>query len=293
VGELVLFQRTAQWIMPTENPAYSEQEKEEFRRNPQAMQAIRDEVAKAFIEGFANVLVDADSPMLQMIEDACRANLESSVTDPELRERLRPDYRATCKRLVMSPNFYDAIQRPNARLVTERIERVEPAGVRTADGTLHELDVLVMATGFGVDRFVRPMRVIGCGDAELDEVWRDGPFAYLALTVPDFPNFFMLNGPNAPVGNFSLIDVVELEVAYILQLVEQVRSGHCQRIGVSHEAMERFDAERRDAAKRTIWASGCRSWYLDKGGLPTAWPWTFDRFRDEMTTPRLADFDLD
>lgn len=292
VAELTLFQRTPQWILPMGNPAYSEEEKAEFRRHPEAMTRIRDEVAHMFIEGFANHLADLNSPQLQGIHDACVANLENSVKDPVLREKLRPNYRAACKRLIMSENFYDAIQRPNARLVTEGIERVEPAGVRTRDGKLHELDVLVLATGFRVDRFVRPMQVTGRNGTKLDDVWEHGPFAYMALAVPDFPNFFLLNGPNSPVGNFSLIEVAELQVAYILQLVDRVRAGACDEVSPSREAMRRFDAERRQAATRTIWNSGCRSWYLDETGLPTAWPWTFTRFREEMARPRFDDYEL-
>ncbi len=292
VAELVLFQRTPQWIAPVQNLAYGEEEKAEFRRRPEAMQALRDEISRAFIEGFANVLVDADSPLLGVIHEACVANLENSVKDPVLREKLRPDYRATCKRLVMSEDFYDAIQRPNARLAIEGIERIEPGGVRTRDGRLHELDVLVLATGFRVDRFVRPMRVAGRDGVALDDVWKQGPFAYMAISVPGFPNFFMLNGPNAPVGNFSLIDVAELQLGYILQLLEPVRAGAGDEISVSAEAMARFDAERQEAARRTIWASGCRSWYLDARGLPTAWPWSFDRFREGMSAPCFEDFEM-
>jgi cation diffusion facilitator CzcD-associated flavoprotein CzcO len=292
VEELSLFQRTAQWITPIENPAYSEEEKAEFRKRPEAMAEIRAAASRAFTEGFANVLVDAESPVLQVIHDSCVANLESSVKDPELREKLRPDYRAACKRLIMSEDFYDAIQRPNARLVTEGIERLEKSGVRTRDGRFHELDVLVLATGFRVENFVRPMQVIGRAGAVLDDAWKDGPFAYMAISVPDFPNFFMLNGPNGPVGNFSLIDVAELQFAYIMQLVERVRSGACDEVCASKEAMERFDAERLEAARTTIWASGCKSWYLDADGLPTAWPWTFDRFREEMIEPHLGDFEM-
>jgi cation diffusion facilitator CzcD-associated flavoprotein CzcO len=292
VAELTLFQRTAQWIMPVGNPAYSDEEKAEFRQHPEAIEAIRADVAHMFTDGFANHLADVNSPQLQAIHDACVANLEHSVKDPVLRERLRPNYRAACKRLVMSENFYDAIQRPNATLVTEAIERVEPSGVRTRDGKLHELDVLVLATGFRVDRFMRPMQIVGRNGTTLDEVWKDGPYAYMAISIPDFPNLFMLNGPNSPVGNFSLIEVAELQFSYILQLIEQVRSGSRKEISASRAAMQRFDADRKEAAKTTIWNSGCRSWYLDAGGLPTAWPWTFDRFREEMSRPRLGDFEL-
>jgi cation diffusion facilitator CzcD-associated flavoprotein CzcO len=214
------------------------------------------------------------------------------VKDPELREKLRPNYRAACKRLIMSADFYDAMQRPNAKLVTEGIERIEKSGVRTRDGRLHELDVLILATGFRVDRFMRPMEVVGRNGTVLEDVWREGPFAYMAISIPDFPNFFMLNGPNGPVGNFSLIDVAELQFSYIMQLVEQVRSRSCREVSVSRAAMERFDAARREAAKTTIWQSGCKSWYLDAKGVPTAWPWTFDRFRQEMSAPRLGDFEM-
>jgi cation diffusion facilitator CzcD-associated flavoprotein CzcO len=292
VGRLVLFQRTPQWIAPAANPAYTDDEKATFRQDAAAMEAVRAEVSRALTEGFANVLVDADAPMLQAIHAGCVAHLEGSVRDPVLREKLRPTYRAACKRLIISDGFYEAIQRPNATLVTEGIERVEPAGVRTRDGELHELDVLVLATGFRVDRFVRPMAVVGRDGVALDDLWAEGPFAYQAVTVPDMPNFFMLNGPNGPVGNFSLIEVAELQMGYVLQLVDLVRSGTHAALCPSREAMARFDAERRIAARTTIWNSGCKSWYLDATGLPTAWPWTFDRFRDEMRRPRLADFDV-
>jgi cation diffusion facilitator CzcD-associated flavoprotein CzcO len=292
VAELVLFQRTPQWIMPLENPSYSEQEKAEFRAHPEKMAAVRADVSRAFIDGFANVVVDQSAPVLQMIHLACEMNLDNSVRDPVLREKLRPNYRATCKRLVMSDGFYRAIQQPNARLVTEPIVRAEKSGIRTADGKLHELDVLVLATGFHVDWFMRPMQIVGRGGVTLDDIWRDGPRAYLAVSMPDFPNLFMLNGPNGPVGNFSLIDVVELQFAYIMQLIERVRAGACSQVCVSREALERFDRERREAARTTIWTTGCKSWYLDRNGIPMAWPWTYDRFLAEMRAPRLEDYDM-
>ncbi len=292
VAELTLFQRTAQWVIPVENATYEDAEKEKFRKHPEAMEEIRKAVSAAFIDGFANVLGDMHSPVIAAIHDACVANLENSVTDPVLRERLRPNYRAGCKRLVMSEGFYDAVQRPNAKLVTEGIERLEKSGVRTRDGRLHELDVLVLATGFRVDRFMRPMELRGRGGIRIEDAWNNGPTAYLAISMPDFPNFFMLNGPNGPVGNFSLIDVAELQFAYIMQLVDQVRSGACREVSVSHEAARQFDADRIEAAKNTIWSSGCTSWYLDENGIPTAWPWTFDRFREEMAGPRLTDYEM-
>ena len=229
---------------------------------------------------------------MKALGEACRANLESSVADLVLREKLRPSYRAACKRLIISPDFYQAIQKANAELVTEGIERVEPRGVRLRDGRLVELDVLVLATGFRVDRFVRPMQVTGQGGQSLDERWSKRPDAYLSISVPGFPNFFMLNGPNGPVGNFSLIEVAELQMAYILQLVALLRSGRCREVSASADATARFEAEREHAAKRTVWTTGCKSWYLDDRGIPAVWPFTFDRFREEMARPKLEAFTL-
>jgi cation diffusion facilitator CzcD-associated flavoprotein CzcO len=291
VGHLSLFQRTAQWIMPQKNPAYSASERGGFRDDPNAIPQLRTDLSRLFAEGFSNAVVDATSPQMALIEDACRSNLESSVSDPELRERLRPDYRAACKRLVISPDFYRAIQQPQAELVTTAIDRIEAGGIRTRDGRLHELDVVVLGTGFRADRFLRPIEVTGRGGVSLDDAWAKRPVAYLSISIPDFPNLFMLNGPNGPVGNFSLIEVAELQLKYVLQLVEEVRSGRCSEVSPTAEATAHFDAERMAAAKGTVWATGCRSWYLDEEGIPSAWPWTFDRFREEMAAPALEAYE--
>ena len=292
VGELHLFQRTAQWVLPVENPPIGEADRARFHADHGAMRVIRDELAHSFEVNFANAVVDADSPQVQMLQQLCLANLEEHVRDPELRERLRPTYRAACKRLVVAPDFYEAIQHPNAHLVTEPIERIEAAGIRTADGRLHELDVLVLATGFQVDRFLRPIEVIGRDGVSLDEVWRERPSAYLSVSIPDFPNLFLLNGPNGPVGNFSLIDVAELQFGYLMQLVDLVERGEAAEVSASHEAAARFEADRVEAAQHTVWVTGCRSWYLDDRGVPAAWPWGFDRFRAAMAAPELDDYEL-
>ncbi len=284
-GRFTLFQRTAQWIMPQSNPAYSEEEQAEWRARPELLTELHDRLAEAF-GGFARAVIDAQSAEIQWIEDQCRTNLEQTVRDPALREALRPDYRAACKRLVISPDFYDAIQLPNAELVTAGIERVEPGGVRTRDGELHELDVLVLATGFHADAFMRPMGVIGVDGLDLEQVWAERPSAYLSISIPGFPNLFMLNGPNGPVGNFSLIEVAELQFGYILGLLDRLRDG-ARSIAPTEQATEELEAARVEAARGTVWVTGCSSWYLDDRGIPATWPWSFDRFREEMRAPRL------
>jgi cation diffusion facilitator CzcD-associated flavoprotein CzcO len=291
VAKLSLFQRTAQWILQQENPAYTSDERAELRSDGDALVAARQRVKDMF-DLFGHAVVDADSEALKFIEQLCQQNLEENVHDPELRERLRPTYRAACKRLVISPDFYDAIQRPNAELVTDGITRIEPGGVRTEDGRLHELDMLVFATGFKVDAFMRPMEVLGRGGVSLEKAWDPRPSAYLSISIPDFPNFYMLNGPNGPVGNYSLIEVAELQLAYILQLVELLRTGEYREVAATREALADFDRARDEASKNTVWVTGCRSWYLDDRGLPMVWPWSFAHFREVMRAPDATAFEL-
>ena len=221
VAHYSLFQRTAQWVFKMENDAYAATERAAFANDPPENLRATRRAGGLFLTISVKAVIDSDSPEMKEIEAVCLANLEETVKDPELREKLRPNYRAACKRLILSPNFYECIQHPNAELVVSGIEAVEPKGVRTRDGKLHELDVLVLATGFRADRFIRPTLVRGRGGVDLDDVWADHPVAYLSISIPEFPNFFMLNGPNGPVGNFSLIRIAELQLGYILQLMEK------------------------------------------------------------------------
>ncbi len=291
VAKFELFQRTPQWVMAIDNPAYSAEERAAFAVDSARIMSIRDEAKRMMTDFIANAVINADSKEMASIERACLENLENNVTDAVLREKLRPTYRAACKRLVFSPNFYQAIQHRNAELVTEGIERIEAKGIRTADGRLHELDVLVLATGFHADRFIRPTVVSGRGGVDLDEVWADRPIAYLSLSVPGFPNMFLLNGPNGPIGNFSLIQIAEMQLGYVLQLLDKLRDGQCREISASASATSAFDKARIEAAKGAIWSTGCKSWYLDKFGVPASWPWSYARFAEEMATPKLEAFE--
>ena len=291
VAHLALFQRTAQWIFPQDNPAYSDAEKQSFRERPDDMRDMYQFLSKAFAETFSSAVVGANPEQLALIEDTCRRNLEDNVADPQLLRKLTPDYQAACKRLIVSGNFYEAIQSRNAELVTESITAVEPGGVRCADGTLHELDVLVLATGFHPHQFMRPMSVIGRDGIALDDAWSEATQAYRSVSIPGFPNFFMLIGPNSPIGNFSLIEVAELQFDYIMQLIEQVRSGQCREIAATTGATRDFNDDLADAMGGTVWVTGCRSWYLDDNGIPATWPWTFDRFQQAMRQPDLDHFE--
>jgi len=292
VEHLSLFQRTAQWVMPQENPEFSEEEKKNFREHPEVMKALYDDLSDLFGRVFANAVIDADSEELKLIEEKCRDNLENSVHDPDLRRRLTPDYRATCKRLVISGEFYEAIQKPSAELVDAGIEKMEERGIRTKDGKLHELDCIVLATGFNAHQFMRPMQVVGRDGIRLDDVWKRTTPAYRSVSLPGFPNFFMLIGPNSPVGNFSLVEVAETQLNYVLQLIDHTLAEGAHGIEAAQVATDDFNERLVEATKGTIWVTGCRSWYLNEDGIPAAWPWTLQRFREEMKTPEFRDFAL-
>jgi cation diffusion facilitator CzcD-associated flavoprotein CzcO len=292
-GRLSHFVRTPQWIMPTRNGYYSEEERAAFRADPALLERYMDVVSyNRNVENYTLGITQPDSEGAQYFRQACFDNLES-IADAALREQLRPDHEPMCKRLIFSPDYYEKIQHPDCRLVRSDIERIEAAGIRTADGELHPLDVIALATGFRADQFMRPMRITGRNGLDLETLWARRPVAYLAISMPDFPNFFMLNGPNGPVGNFSLIDIAEHQWAYIAQLIEPLRSGACREICATHEALQRFDAERIEAAKQTIWyTGGCRSWYLDAEGIPASWPWNYSRFLAAMKEPKWEHFSL-
>jgi len=293
IRQLVHFQRSPQWIMPCPDTQYSEADKAAFRACPDKIDEVRNgPEAQARRGRFLAAIIDANSPELAEIQGIVEQNLEQGVRDPQLRERLRPTYRAACKRLVFSPNYYEKVQHPSVVIDTGAIAAIEAGGVRMQDGTLHALDVLVLATGFKADSFVRPMTVTGRDGIALDAVWDVHPKAYYAVTIPDFPNFFMLNGPTGPVGNFSLVDIAERQWGYIDQLLDLVRNGECVAVAPRHDALREYEAKRAAAARNTVFASGCKSWYLDAEGVPQVWPWPYEYFIEVMSKPRLEDYEL-
>ncbi len=292
VGRLSLFQRTAQWILHLPNVPIPEEEKALYRRDPAALERRYQELGHDFNSKFAAAVVGKNPRAYERMAQLCEQNLENSVHDPVLREKLRPNYKVGCKRLIMSDGFYPAIQKPNAELVTEGIERIEARGVRTEDGRLHELDVLVLATGYDAHSTFAPMKLIGQGGADLDEVWRSASQAYMGVTIPGFPNLFMIGGPNSPIGNFSFLMTAENQCGYAIELIKLLAAGKARavapRAAVTHEFNEAIKAAMAD----TVWSTGCRSWYMDKNGNIASWPWTYEHFESLMRAPRLEDFDL-
>lgn len=157
---------------------------------------------------------------------------------------------------------------------------------------MQPLDTLVLATGFQADRFIRPTQVLGRKGVSLDDVWSTRPTAYYAVTIPNFPNFFMLNGPTGPVGNFSLIDIAERQWAYVEQLLAPLREGDALAVEPTAQAHADYEERRVAAARTTIFGSGCSSWYLDATGVPSSWPWSYEAFAEAMAAPIMDDYVL-
>jgi cation diffusion facilitator CzcD-associated flavoprotein CzcO len=288
-AKLCVFQRTAQWVLPLPNMRY--------RLTPLLLRRVPSlnrfayRAAQVFMEhGFGRAVTE---PCWQrtVIGAACRLNLRT-VRDPVLRQRLTPDYEPMCKRLVMSGSFYRAVQRPQVDVVSDPIDHVEPAGVVTRDGALHELDVLVLATGFQAHAFLRPAELVGEGGVTLDDVWSPEPHAYRTVALPGFPNFFMIMGPHSPFGNQSLIAVAETQADYVVQWLRLLRAGRVAQAAPTAQATSRYNDELRLAMPSTVWVTGCRSWYIGADGLPMNWPWTPERHREMLSRPDVAEFDV-
>jgi cation diffusion facilitator CzcD-associated flavoprotein CzcO len=291
VEGLKIFQRTPQWVLPTPNIRYSRLTKAALRRWP-ALNNVGYTFWKGYIEnGLGRAAVE---PCWQrrLVAALCRWNLRFSVRDPELRRRLTPDYQAMCKRQVMAGHYYGAIQKPGVDLVSEAIDHVEPKGVVTTDGTLHELDLLVLATGFDARAYVRPMDIVGENGLTLNEVWEDGPHAYRSIAVPGFPNLFMLMGPHSPVGNQSLVIIAEDQADYAMWWINQIRDGHVVAAAPTEAATKDYNESMKAAMPHTVWVTGCNSWYLGKDGLPELFPWIPRRHRELLSAPEPSDFDV-
>jgi len=290
VAKLTVFQRTPQWVAQQDNPAYTDAEKAVFAADPSLL-------AKMYEDEKAEMVTLADGAILGGNPDA-RAFLESNVRenlarvkDPVLRAKLTPDYAPGCKRIVISPRFYEAIQDPGCELVTERIARVEPGGVRTDDGALHELDVLVLATGYDTQAYFRPLRLTGADGRLIEDIWRERPVAFRTMTVPHMPNFFMVEGPFSPIGNVCAFLTAELQVAHIIKLI-RIAAEQGVALAPREDATAALLATYREAARKTIWATGgCVSWYQDAEGVPTLYPFPNQTFEAEMTAdPDLAEY---
>jgi len=268
---------------------YSEADKARLRGNQGRMAKLANRYAFIMRNSFT-AAVTGGKVSHALISWLANRNLRKNVRDPELRAKLTPDYKVGCKRLVMSSTFFDAIQRDNVSLETTGIERISEQGVVTSDGTEHELDVLILATGFHPFNFMRPMNLTGRGGVSIDETWSRKVQAYRSLCLPGYPNFFLMLGPNSPIGNYSVISMSEVQTQYVLKLIDQWRQGNLETVEATEEAKTRFNAYLKAGMGKTVWVGGCQSWYLDADGDPAMWPYSWEQWVKELEEPDLDDF---
>jgi cation diffusion facilitator CzcD-associated flavoprotein CzcO len=287
-GGLVVFQRTPHWVVHLANPAFRPGTRTLHRRLP-TYDRFSYHVNRKIIEALSPALLHPGRAR-RFLTWFCRRQLDR-IEDPELRRKLTPDTQPMCRRLIISPGYYDAIQHPDVAVVTDRIAEVTATGVVTADGVEHEVDVLVLATGFDAHAYVRPMNVIG-PEGSLDDAWAAGPKAYRTVALPGFPNFFMLMGPNSPVGNYALTAIAETQAGYALQWIQAWQRGEFESAMPSQHATDRYYADVDAALPDTVWATGCESWYLGQNGKPELFPWAPEEHRVMLGTPRRDEWEL-
>jgi len=276
-GQVHLFQRTANWILPKEDDPFTEEQLAHFRTDPDAAQAVRQLIFDAINGGGAGSFGKIGPDM----EASCRQNMEQ-VDDPALRAKLLPDHPWGCKRPLFSNDYYPAFNRPNLELVTEGIERVTPDSIVTIDGRERPIDTLILATGFQTTKYLSAIDVIGRGGLSIDEAWSDGAIAYQGVTTAGFPNLFMLYGPNTNAD--SIITMIEYHVDHALQHIQRIAREDLAWIDVKPAAMEEYNEQlQKDIAEVEPWQASCTDYYrAPSGRVVTQWPRTMSEHQSML-----------
>ncbi|WP_306361972.1 FAD-dependent oxidoreductase [Nocardia sp. CC227C] len=286
-----VFQRTPHWVIPKPDRALSAWERRMFRLVPGTQRLYR----WVTYWGYESSIVGFLRPeVMRRFEFLARGHLRRQVRDPELRRRLTPAYRLGCKRILVSDDYYPALQRDNVELVTESIERIDHTGITTADGAHREFDAIVYGTGFQVaDRFAG-QHVVGANGRSLRDVWRGGMEAFLGVAVHGFPNLFLVMGPNSGGGNQSIVFMIEAQARYIRQCLELARRTGTTRVEVRAGTQHEFNRRIQAKLAGTVWnAGGCDSWYLDEHGVNrAAWPGSSVSYWRTLRHPKPGHFDL-
>jgi len=267
VRRLAVFQRSANWMVPKNDRVYAERTKRLFRRFPLLARLYRWWIWLQYEMRFP--VLRQRKLMTYLGMTAARRGLEQQVADPALRRVLTPDYPLGAKRILISDDYYPALQRENVALITTPIDEVTADGIRTRDGRHVPADVIIFATGFQTTTFLAPMRIEGRDGRFLEDVWRNGAEAYLGLAVAGFPNFFMLYGPNTNLGHNSIIFMLECQVNYVVQCVRALAERDLTSMEVRPEVVRAYNAELQSVLRRSVWAKTDHSWYKRADGRIT------------------------
>jgi cation diffusion facilitator CzcD-associated flavoprotein CzcO len=270
-GHVDVYQRSAPYVLPKADRPYRPAELTVFDRLPAARKAERLRVflyGELLTSGFVVSPKLLAAPMMLW-----RRQLRTQIADPELRAKCEPGYVMGCKRVVFSNDWYPALQRPNVELITEPIEAIVPGGVVSADGTTRHADVIVYGTGFKAADLLASVPVSGLGGRGMQETWKDGAQAYLGISVSGFPNFFMLYGPNTNLGGNSIIYMLEGQIGYALRAIQAIQANRLAWLDVRPEVQDEFNSWVQSASRKSVWETGCHSWYTTPSGRNTNnWP---------------------
>jgi cation diffusion facilitator CzcD-associated flavoprotein CzcO len=277
LAKLHLFQRTPPWVVPHFDHPIRPRLRELYRRVP-ALQALSRGLIYSLRETFVPGIT-RDQRFLKLQGAIARMHLRRQVPDPELRQRLTPDYHIFCKRIILSSDWYPAIQAPNVDIVSSGIRELREHTVVSGDGIEREIDTLIFATGFRPAELPIAERVRGRDGSSLAEVWAGSPQAYLGTTVSGFPNLFLLYGPNLNLGHSSIVYMLESQTNYALDALRTMRARGAAEFEVRPEAQDAYNEEIQERLSRTVWnTGGCGSWYFDGNGRNSIqWPgFTFE-----------------
>jgi len=274
VGQIHLYQRTANWVLPKEDEPFSAEQIERLRTDPEAMRKLRSEI----FETLDAVITFSNSELLRNADAAGRQAL-SVVKDHELRHKLTPTHPYGCKRPLLSNFYYETFNRDNVELVTEPIERISADSIVSVDGVARRVDTIVLSTGFATTMYLSALEVSGRGGRKLDESWNDGAQAHLGIATSGFPNLFMLYGPNT--NNGSIIYMIECQVDCIVRQIERMAQEGIDWVDVRPDVMQRYNEEiQRDIEGVEVWQADCLGYYRTPSGrIVTQWPHTMAEYR--------------
>ncbi|MGI5288449.1 flavin-containing monooxygenase [Nonomuraea polychroma] len=268
VERLHVFQRTPNWVIPKPDATFGPLPRLAFRFVPGLQRAYREWIYRYAEATLYPALAQGWSAGL--LKKRALRHLRDQVSDPDLRAKLTPDYPPGCKRVVIDSTFYPALTRDNVEVVTDKIVRIRPDGVETTEG-LREVDTIVYATGFLSTDFLAPMEIVGRGGRSLREQWAGGAEAYLGISVPNFPNMFLLYGPNTNLGHNSIVFMIECQVNHVMSCLPHV-TAHGP-IEVRPAAMAAWSRQLDAAMDRMVWGGSCQSWYkTPEGRVTNNWP---------------------
>ncbi len=271
VRNLAIFQRTPPWLIFKPDFAVPQ-----WRRRLRAQFPILQKLNRAYTYSWHESWAIAFTRfpvLLKIVQLLANAFMAFNIRDKTLREKLKPDYVIGCKRVLLSNNYFPALMKPNVTLVTDSIECITPAGIRTRDGREHELDIIIASTGFLAAEAGSPFPVFGLDGKELNEHWRHGPSAYLGTTVSGFPNFFIMTGPNTALGHNSMIYMIESQANYVMSALKLITQSPVA-FDIPQQAQDDYNTSLQKRLAGTVWnTGGCSSWYLASNGLNTTlWP---------------------